>query len=85
MVPDTVPEVTEPASTDDSPRSRSGCASIAGLTYVIAGLATFVYLTFFRHYPYTWWNWIFILPWNGFLSSIWPVYVAYRVVRRMLR
>lgn len=35
---------------------------------------TFIYLTFFDGYAYTWWNWIIVIPLNGFLSGIWPIY-----------
>ena len=31
-------------------------------------------LTFFDGYTYTWWNWIIVVPINGFLAEIWPIY-----------
>jgi hypothetical protein len=36
--------------------------------------ATFLYLTFFDGYVYTWWNWLIAVPINMFLSTIWPIY-----------
>lgn len=42
--------------------------------YVIGDFATFVYLTFFDGYAYTWWNWLIAVPVNFFLSQIWPIY-----------
>lgn len=35
---------------------------------------TFVYLSFFDGYVYTWWNWLIAVPANIFLSTIWPIY-----------
>lgn len=40
----------------------------------IGGIATFVYLTFFDGYRYTWWNWLIAVPVNLFLGEIWPIY-----------
>lgn len=48
--------------------------SVVGFVYPAAGLATFVYLTFFDGYIYTAWNWIIAIPINLFLSGIWPLY-----------
>ena len=42
--------------------------------YEAAALATFVFLTFFDDYPYTWWNWIIAVPVNGMMASLWPIY-----------
>lgn len=42
--------------------------------WLLGDLATFIYLTFFDGYVYTWLNWIFVLPANVFLSTIWPIY-----------
>lgn len=44
--------------------------------YFIGQFGTFGYLTFFDDVSYTWWNWILILPLNGVLASLWPVYWA---------
>lgn len=44
--------------------------------YLVGDVATFVKLTFFDDYAYTWWNWIFAVPINIFLSTIWPIYWA---------
>jgi hypothetical protein len=40
----------------------------------LAGVATFVYLTFFDGYEYNWWNWVVALAVNGILAEIWPIY-----------
>lgn len=37
-------------------------------------LATLIYLVFFDGTVYNWWNWIFILPIDVFLATIWPIY-----------
>ena len=42
--------------------------------YFAADAATFVYLTFFDGYVYTWLNWLIVVPLNMFLSTIWPIY-----------
>ena len=47
---------------------------VALAIFLIGDLATFVYLTFFNGYVYTWWNWIIVIPINIFLASIWPLY-----------
>lgn len=49
-------------------------ARIAGWGWHLAGFATFVYLTFFDGYVYTWWNWLIAIPVNLFLGEIWPIY-----------
>ena len=41
--------------------------------YIVGNILTFIYLTFFDGYIYTWWNWIIAIPINGFLSTIWPI------------
>lgn len=46
------------------------------IAYFAIDAATFIFLTFFDGLSYTWWNWIFILPLNGFLATIWPIYWA---------
>lgn len=46
------------------------------IIYWVGYLSTFGYLTFFDDYQYTWWNWIIVLPINGFLAFMWPVYWA---------
>ena len=53
--------------------------ALVGILFVvwqIGSIATFVYLTFFDGYVYTWWNWIIVLPINLFLGEIWPIYWA---------
>lgn len=50
--------------------------SLVVFAYQIAAIATFIYLTFFDDYVYTWWNWIIVVPINVFLSGIWPIYWA---------
>ena len=52
---------------------RNG-ALISMSLYQIIGIATFVKLTFFDGYQYTWWNWIIAIPVNLFLAEIWPLY-----------
>ncbi|MGE3142597.1 MAG: hypothetical protein AB7L65_04705 [Hyphomonadaceae bacterium] len=42
--------------------------------YHFGALATFAKLTFFDGAHYNWWNWILIVPINGFLSELWPLY-----------
>lgn len=44
------------------------------IIFLFADLATFIFLTFFDGYIYTWWNWIIAIPCNVFLSTIWPIY-----------
>jgi hypothetical protein len=44
------------------------------LAYPLGGLATFVKLTFFDCFAYTWWNWLLAVPLNVLISSGWPVY-----------
>ncbi len=40
----------------------------------IGSISTFGFLTFFDGTDYNWWNWIIIVPVNGFVSEIWPIY-----------
>ena len=48
-------------------------------------IGTFVQLTFFTGTAYTWWNWIIIIPVNGFLAEIWPLYwIAIRPLSALL-
>lgn len=49
---------------------------IAILLYEAGALATFVYLSFFDDYVYTWWNWIIAIPVNAALAGMWPIYWA---------
>ena len=42
--------------------------------YGVISFATFIYLTLFDGYAYTFWNWIIVVPINFSLSMIWPVY-----------
>jgi hypothetical protein len=48
--------------------------SIGLVAWQIVSACTFAFLTFFDGYPYTWWNWIIVVPINAFLSEIWPAY-----------
>ncbi len=48
--------------------------SFFGIAYVIADISTFVYLTFFDGYAYTYWNWPIAVAANAFLAQIWPIY-----------
>jgi hypothetical protein len=42
--------------------------------YIFGHTLTFIFLTFFDNYNYNWWNWIFVIPFNLFLATIWPIY-----------
>ena len=42
--------------------------------YWIGNVGTFIFLTFFDDYRYTWWNWMIAIPANEFLAFIWPIY-----------
>ncbi len=44
------------------------------LLYIVGNIGTFIKLTFFDGYVYTWWNWIIVIPINEFLASMWPLY-----------
>ena len=44
------------------------------IVYWLGFVATFAQLTFLDGYPYNWWNWIIVVPINGFLATIWPLY-----------
>lgn len=44
------------------------------LVYGLGSTATFIYLTFFDGYAYTWWNWPIALGVNSVVSAIWPLY-----------
>lgn len=44
------------------------------LLYAVGCAGTFLFLTLFDGFVYTWWNWAIALPVNSFVSSIWPVY-----------
>jgi hypothetical protein len=48
--------------------------TIALIVWQGGSIVTFFLLTFFDHYNYTWWNWIFALPINAFLGEMWPIY-----------
>ena len=48
--------------------------TFAWVVYWIGNIATFVKLTFFDGYQYTWRNWIIVLPINELLAAIWPIY-----------
>lgn len=47
---------------------------ILAIIYKLGHVFTFVYLTFFDGYVYTWWNWIIAIPLNAFNATIWPIY-----------
>lgn len=47
---------------------------IGFLVYQLVAVATFIYLTFFDGYGYTWWNWLIAVPVNLLLGEIWPIY-----------
>lgn len=47
---------------------------VAGVSWLLGNIATFIKLTFLDDYQYTWWNWIFVIPINEFLAAIWPIY-----------
>jgi hypothetical protein len=53
---------------------REGLKWTLIIGYEVAGWGTFGFLTFFDDVHYTWWNWIILLPINGFLGQIWPIY-----------
>lgn len=44
------------------------------IIWQIGSIGTFVYLTLFDGYTYTWWNWIIAIPVNAVLGEIWPIY-----------
>jgi hypothetical protein len=47
---------------------------IAFIVWQLGSVVTFIKLTFFDDYIYTWWNWIIVVPINLFLGEIWPIY-----------
>lgn len=47
--------------------------TIALAAYQLGAIGTFIYLTFFDGYAYTWWNWLIAVPANMFLGAIWPI------------
>jgi hypothetical protein len=49
---------------------------VAWVVYWLGNLATFVKLTFFAGYHYTWWNWLIAIPINEILAAMWPIYWA---------
>lgn len=49
---------------------------IAIIVWQLGALATFVYLTLFDDYEYTWWNWVIAVPVNIIMGEIWPIYWA---------
>ncbi len=48
--------------------------NIGGVLYALPIIPTFIYLTWFDGYVYTWFNWIIALPVNMFLAIFWPGY-----------
>ena len=47
---------------------------VAFAVWQLGSLFTFVKLTFFDDYIYTWWNWLVAIPVNALLGEIWPIY-----------
>ncbi len=52
----------------------SKTTAVIFILYQLGALATFIKLTFFDHYEYTWWNWLIVVPINAFQAEIWPIY-----------
>ena len=77
--------MTEP---EEQPAPQKDAAdvvgSLASVVYGLGMLGTFIYLTFFDHYPYNWWNWFFILPIHAVLGALWPGYWLFRLLRWLL-
>jgi hypothetical protein len=42
--------------------------------WLLGSIGTFIWLTFFDGTDYNAWNWLIIVPINGFLATIWPIY-----------
>jgi hypothetical protein len=55
-------------------KARWSMAFLAWAVFWLGNIATFVKLTFFDGYEYTWWNWIIVVPINEFLAMMWPIY-----------
>lgn len=55
-------------------RLREAWHLALGFVYFGGQLWTFIFLTFFDDYRYTWWNWIIVVPLNIALATIWPIY-----------
>jgi hypothetical protein len=51
-----------------------GMGRTLAIAWQLGSIATFVFLTFFDGYRYTWWNWPFTLAANVILSELWPLY-----------
>lgn len=56
---------------------KNALFTLLSLSYQLAAIATFGYLTFFDGYAYNWYNWIIALPINGMMASLWPIYWAF--------
>ncbi len=56
------------------PHWRNRLKSLALWAYFAIDFSTFVYLTLFDGYVYTWWNWLIVVPLNAILSTMWPIY-----------
>ena len=41
--------------------------------YLAGNFATFLYLCW-EDWPFSWWNWIVLIPLNELLAAIWPIY-----------
>ncbi len=52
----------------------SAIAEGIGLLYLLIGVWTFVFQTFFEGFRYNWWNWIIKLPSNWVTGLLWPGY-----------
>jgi hypothetical protein len=44
------------------------------IVWQVGSIITFIYLTFFDGYEYTWWNWLIAVPINMILAELWPIY-----------
>ena len=44
------------------------------VTYFIIDILTFIYLTFYDGYAYTYWNWLIVVPINFLIAQLWPIY-----------
>ena len=47
------------------------------LAYILAAMTTTLFLFFFGHQHYTWWNWTFYGLKDMVLGWMWPMYWAF--------
>jgi len=59
-------------STNFDPRYR--ISRMLWIAYFTGNFLTFVKLSFFDGFRYTWWNWLIALPINEILAGMWPIY-----------